>query len=182
MSDNAKKKIRLIIGTELIVILCIVSIWLVKIATVGTASTKATVLHQAENTAPNTANAHISSGNISYKSQNPEEAIQSYKEAIQANPNNFDAHFNLGGCYSRLGYEQEAMMATIEAVRIRPDYAFAHIALGLNYHNLGQYDQAIETYKQAVRIDPQLAEEAKLLINNSYAASGRPKEASSESI
>ena len=182
MSDNAKRKIRFIIGTELVVILCIVCIWLFKTATVGTASTKATVLTQAENTAVNTVNAHISASNIFNKPQNPEEAIQSYKEAIRKNPNDFDAYFNLGDCYSRLGNEQEALKATKEAVRIRPDYAFAHIALGLNYHNLGQYDQAIETYKQAVRLDPDLADQAKLLIGNSYTALGRPEEASSESI
>lgn len=182
MSDNAKRKIRFLIGTELLVISCIVCIWLVKTATIGTASTRATVPAQAENTTPNTANAQISLGNVFYKVEHPEEAIQTYKEAIRANPNDFDAHFNLGGCYSRLGYEQEAMMATKEAVRIRPDYAFAHIALGLNYHNLGQYDKAIETYKQAMRLDPQLADQAKLLISNTYTASGRPEDASSESI
>lgn len=182
MSDNAKKKIRFLIGTELAVILCIVCIWLVKTATIGTTSTKATVLTQAEIPNPNTANTPISLDNVFYKVQHPEEAIQTYKEAIRANPNDFDAYFNLGGSYSRLGYKQEAMLATKEAVRIRPDYAFAYIALGINYHNLGQYDQAIETYKQAVRLNPQLAEQAELLISNSYTASGRPEEASSESI
>jgi len=182
MSDNTKKKVRLIIGTELAVIFCVVCIWLVKTATVGTTSTKATVLTQAENASPNTANALMPVGTVFYESENLEEAIQSYKEAIRTNPNDFDAHFGLGGCYSRLGYEEEAMKATKEAVRIRPDYAFAHIALGLNYHNLGQYDQAIETYKQAMRLDPYLADQAKLLISNTYTALGRPEEANSESI
>ncbi len=182
MSDNAKRKIRFLIGTELLVISCIICVWLVKTTAIGTTSTRATVLMQAENTTANTANAHISAGNVFNKPQNLQEAIQSYKEAIRVNPNDFDAHFNLGGCYSRLGYEQEAMMATKEAVRIRPDYAFAHIALGINYHNLGQYDQAIEIYKQAVRLDPDLADQAKLLISNIYTALGRPEDASSESI
>jgi tetratricopeptide (TPR) repeat protein len=181
MSDNARKKIRFLIGTELAVILCIVCIWLVKTATVGTAITKATVFTQAENSSPNTTKP-IFLGNVFNKPQNPEEAIQSYKEAIQANPNDFDAYFNLGGCYSKLGNEKEAMMATKEAVRIRPDYAFAYIALGLNYHNLGQYDQAIETYKQAMILDPQLAEQVKLLMSNSYAASGQMEKVGSESI
>ena len=182
MSDNAKKKVRLIIGTELAVILCIVCIWLVKTATIGTTSTKATVITQTENVRPNTANALLPIGNVFYESESPEEAIQRYKEAIRTNPNDFDAHFGLGGCYSQLGYEEEAMKATKEALRIRPNYAFAHIALGLNYHNLGRYDQAIETYKQAMRLDPYLADQAKLLIGNTYTASGRPEEASSESI
>src|SRR4030042_5278781 len=90
MSDNAKKKVRLIIGTELAVILCIFCIWVIKTATVGTTSTKATVLTQAKNTSPNTANVYLPVGNAYYKSENLEEAIQSYKEAIRTNPNDFD--------------------------------------------------------------------------------------------
>lgn len=179
MSENARKKIHILIGTELVVILCIVGIWFVKTTIIGTTSTKATVLAQAENTTPNTANAIISLSNVFNKPRNIQEEIQQYKETIRENPNDFDAHFNLGGCYSKLGNEKEAMLATQEAVRIRPNYAYARIALGLNYHNLGQYDQAIETYKQAMTLDPQLAEQAKLLISNSYAASGQPDKAGS---
>ena len=182
MSDSTKRKIRFLIGTELVVILCITCIWVVKTATVGTNSIEAMVLTQTKNTAANTANAQISAGNIFNKPDDIQEVIQGYKEAIDNNPNDFDAYFDLGDCYSRLGNEKEAMLATKEAVRIRPNYAFAHIALGINYHNLGQYDQAIETYKQAVRLDPQLTEQANLLISNSYAASGQPEKAGSESI
>ncbi|HUT46002.1 MAG TPA: tetratricopeptide repeat protein [Sedimentisphaerales bacterium] len=182
MSDNAKKKVRLIIGTELAVIFCVVCIWLVKTATVGTTSTKATVLQQIENASPNTVNALLPFGNAYYKSENPEEAIQSYKEAIRTNPNDFDAHFNLGGCYSTLGYEEQAMKATKEAIRIRPDYAFAHIALGLNYCKLGRYDEAIETYKQAMTLEPSVADTAELLISNAYTASGRHEEANGGSL
>ena len=181
MSDSAKRKIRFLIGTELVVILSIVGIWIVKTATVGTNITNAMTLTQSENSNPNTAKP-IFLDNVFNKPQNPEEAIQNYKEAIRNNPNDFDAYFNLGGCYSKLGNEKEAMLATKEAVRIRPHYAFAHIALGLNYHNLGQYNQAIETYREAVRLDPQLTEQAKLLISNSYAASGRTEKVGSECI
>lgn len=177
MSNDAKKKVGLIIGTELAVILCVVCIWLVKTATVGIDTTKATVLNQAENTSPSTANALLPAGNVFHKPQNPEEAIQSYKEAIRTNPNDFDAYFSLGGCYSELGNEEEAMKATKEAVRIRPDYPFAHIALGLNYHNLGRYEEAIETYKHAMELNPQLADTAQTLISNAHAASGRHYEA-----
>jgi tetratricopeptide (TPR) repeat protein len=178
MSDNAKKKIRFLIGTELAVILCMVCIWLVKTATVGIETTKATVIPQAENTGFNSDNALLPTGNAYNKPENLEQAIQSYKEAIKANPNDFDAHFELGGCYSELGNEQEALKATKEAVRIRPNYPFAHIALGLNYHNLGRYEEAIETYKHAVELDPHLADTVQTLIGNAYAALGRHKEAS----
>jgi len=172
MSDSTKKKIHFLIGTELAVILCIICIWLVKTVTIGTTSIKATVLTQAENASPNTANAYLPSGNAYHGPENLEEAIQSYKEAIRTNPNDFDAHFGLGGCYSTLGYEEQALEATKEAIRIRPNYAFAHIALGLNYHNLGHYDQAVETYKQAMRLEPSVADTAQILIANAYTASG----------
>ena len=159
-----------------------VCIWLVKTTTIGTTSTKATVLQQIENASANTANALLPVGYVFYKSENPEEVIQRYKEAIRTNPNDFDAHFGLGGCYSELGYEEQALEATKEAIRIRPNYAFAHIALGLNYHNLGHYDEAIETYKQAMRLEPSVADTAELLISNAFTASGRHEETSSKNI
>jgi tetratricopeptide (TPR) repeat protein len=173
MSDNAKKKIRFLIGTELVVIFCVVCIWLVKTATVGIDSTKATVLQQTENIDTSTTDALLPAGNFYNKSGSIEQTIQNYKEAIRTNPNDFDAHFGLGGCYSELGNEEEAVKATKEAIRIRPDYPFAHIALGLNYHNLGRYEEAIETYKHAVELDPHLADTAQTLISNAYTASGR---------
>lgn len=173
MSDNAKKKVRFLIGTELAVIFCILCIWLVKTITVGTPSTKATVLMQAENTALNTANELMPAGNEYNKPASLEQKIENYKKAIKENPNDFDAHFGLGGCYSELGNEQEAMKATKQAIRIRPNYPFAHIALGLNYHNLGRYDEAIETYKHALELDPHLADTAELLISNAHTASAR---------
>ena len=172
MSDSARKKIRFLIGTELAVIICLVSIWLVKTATIGIETTKATVLPQVEKAGTNTANELLPAGN----SGNIEETIRNYKEAISTNPNDFDAYFGLGGCYSELGKEEEALKATKEAIRIRPNYPFAHIALGLNYYNLGRYDEAIDTYKHALELDPHLADTAQTLINNAYAASGRHKE------
>ena len=172
MSDSARKKIHFLIGTELAVIICLVSIWLVKTATVGIETTKATVLPQVEKAGTNTANELLPVGN----SGNIEETIQTYKEAISTNPNDFDAYFGLGGCYSELGNEEEALKANKEAIRIRPDYPFAHIALGLNYYNLGRYEKAIETYKQVVELDPRLADATQTLIDNAYTASGRHKE------
>jgi tetratricopeptide (TPR) repeat protein len=173
MSDNAKKKIRFLIGTELAVILCLVCIWLVKTVTVGIETTKATVLEQTDNTNPNTTNLLLPASNAYNRSENLEQSILSYKEAIKANPNDFDAHFGLGGCYAELGNEEKALKATKEAIRIRPDYPFAHIALGLNYYKLGRYDEAIETYKHAVELDPHLADTVHTLISNAYTASGR---------
>jgi tetratricopeptide (TPR) repeat protein len=172
MSDSARKKIRFLIGTELAVIICLISIWLVKTATVGIETTKATVLPQVEKASTNTANELLSAGN----SGNIEETIRNYKEAISTNPNDFDAYFGLGGCYSDLGNEEEALKANKEAIRIRPDYPFAHIALGLNYYNLGRYKDAIDTYKHALELDPRLADAAQTLINNAYSASGGYKE------
>lgn len=178
MSDNTKKKVRLIIGTELAVILCIVCIWLVKTAIVGTTST----LTQAENAIPNTTKVHISLDTNYNEPENLEKAIQSYKETIRTNPNDFNAYFGLGDCYSKLGHEEQAMKATKEAVRIKPNYPFAHIALGINYHNLGRYEEAIETYKQAVKLDPGMADTTQLLIGNAYTASGWHEDASSGNL
>jgi tetratricopeptide (TPR) repeat protein len=182
MSDNATKKWRWFLGTELAIICLVGCFWLVRTATVGIKSTKAAVLTQAENTSTNTANAHFRIGKVYSRSENLEEAIQVYKEAIRTNPNNFDAHFNLGGCYSELGYEEKALKTTKEAIKIRPDYAFAHIALGLSYHYLGRYEEAIETYRQAMYLEPSMSDKVELLIDNSYTASGRHEESDDTEI
>jgi tetratricopeptide (TPR) repeat protein len=172
MSDNARKKIRFLIGTELAVIICLVSIWLVKTATVGIETTKATILTQVENANINIANELLPVSN----SGNIEEKIRNYKEAVRTNPNDFDAYFGLGACYSDMGNEEEALKANKEAIKIRPDYPFARIALGLNYYNLGRYEDAIDTYRHALELDPRLADTTQTLINNAYAALGTNEE------
>jgi len=171
VSDTAKKKMYWFLRAEAVVLVCLICIWIVKIATVDIHSTKAATPSQVV-ASQDSANAGLLIGQAYRSSDNIEETIQSYKEAIRTNPNDFDAYFGLGDCYSALGQNEESMEANKQAVRIRPDYAFAHIALGLDYYNLGRYQEAIETYNQAVKIDPSVANAAQLLIANAYTASG----------
>lgn len=172
MSDTDKKKMYWFLRAEAVVLVCLICIWIVKIATVDIRSTKAAVSSQIVFN-PYSANADLLSGQVYHSSGNNEEKIQSYKEAIRTNPNDFNSYFGLSGCYSALGQYEESMEANKQALRIRPDYAFARIALGLDYYNLGRYQEAIETYNQAIELDPSVANSAQLLISNAYTASGR---------
>ena len=172
VSDTAKKKMYWFLRAEIAVLFCLICIWIVKIVTFDIDSTKAAVPRQVV-AGPDSANTGLLTGQVYRSSDNIEETIQSYKEAIRTNPNDFDAYFGLGDCYSALGNNEESMKANKQAVRIRPDYAFAHIALGLDYYNLGRYQEAIDTYNQAIEIDPSAANAAQVLIANAYTASGR---------
>lgn len=172
MSDTDKKKMYWFLRAEAVVFVCLICIWIVKIATVNIRSTKAAAPNQVIIN-PDGANAELLAGQVYHNSDNTEEKIQSYKEAIQANPNDFDSYFGLSGCYSALGQYEKSLKANKQALRIRPDYAFARIALGLDYHNLGRYQEAIENYNQAIKIDPSVANSAQILIGNAYTASGR---------
>jgi tetratricopeptide (TPR) repeat protein len=172
VSDTAKKKMYWFLRAEIAVLFCLICIWIVKLATVNIGSTKAAAPSQVV-AGSESANASLLIGQAYRSSDNIEESIQSYKEAIRTNPNDFDAYFGLGDCYSALGHNEKSMEANKQAVRIRPDYAFAHIALGLDYYNLGRYQEAVETYNQAVKVDPSVANAAQILIANAYTASGR---------
>jgi tetratricopeptide (TPR) repeat protein len=172
VSDTARKKMHWFLRAEIAVLFCLICIWIVKIATVDIGSTKAAAPRQVV-AGQDSANAGLLTGQVYRSSDNIEETIQSYKEAIRANPNDFDAYFGLGDCYSALGRNEESLEANKQAVRIRPDYAFAHIAMGLDYYNLGRYQEAIETYNQAIQVDPIVANSAQVLIANAYTASGR---------
>ncbi len=55
---------------------------------------------------PDNESFHLFRGIISDQMNNPEEAIKSYKKAIELKPGNFDAFFNLGVVYYNLGVKQ----------------------------------------------------------------------------
>jgi len=80
-----------------------------------------------------------------------EEAIRSYKEAIQIKPDYEWAHISLGLAYGKLGRLDEAITAYKAAIEIKPDFAGAYFFLGAAYGDKGQRDEAKEAYKNAIR-------------------------------
>jgi len=106
-----------------------------------------------------------------------EEALPYFQNAVEKDPNYADAWFYIGYCNGELGRHTEEIEAYKQAIRIKPDYAEAHYNLGAAYVSLGRYYEASEAYKQAIRIKPDDAE-AHYNLGAAYVSLGRYYEAS----
>ena len=86
-----------------------------------------------------------------------QEAIESYKQAIEIDPDLALAHNNLGLAYCELGKYEEAIESHMQAIRIDPDYALAHYNLGLAYHYSNDRNSALEQDEILKNLGPYLA-------------------------
>jgi tetratricopeptide (TPR) repeat protein len=87
-----------------------------------------------------------------------EDAIESYKHAIEIKPDYEEAYYGLGGAYFKLKMYQEAIEAFKQVIKFNPDLLAAHYGLGLAYFQSGLYREAIQANKQAIQINPDDAE------------------------
>jgi tetratricopeptide (TPR) repeat protein len=83
-----------------------------------------------------------------------EEAIESYKQALQINPQDANVHTDLCLAYDDSGRYEEAVQSCQRAIQLKPDSAQAYNNLGWSYHKLGRYAEAVESSKQAIRLKP----------------------------
>ena len=72
----------------------------------------------------------------------PDEAIASYREAIQIAPDNAQAHSMLAAALSRLGKHDEAIAASRDAVRLAPQDANAQLGLGYSLQEKGRLEES----------------------------------------
>jgi tetratricopeptide (TPR) repeat protein len=75
------------------------------------------------------------------------EAIQTFRQAVQANPKFALPWNSLGDIHCLLGEYEQAVEAYRQAIALDPDYAWPYNNLGLVYEQLREYDLAIETYR-----------------------------------
>ena len=109
-------------------------------------------------------------------SEEYEEALSYFKQAVNKDTSYADAYFYVGYCNAKLGRYNEAVEAFEQAIRIKPDDAETHCNLGVAYYSLGRYNEAVEAYKQAIRIKPDYAV-AHDYLGVAYAELGRHNEA-----
>ena len=82
-----------------------------------------------------------------------EEAIISYRKAIELNSDYTDAHYNLGVVLTEVDRLSEAVSCYSKVIELRPDYAQAHNNLAMLSDILGKFDLATRHYaKQLILI------------------------------
>jgi len=90
-----------------------------------------------------------------------DQAIASYKEALEIKPDLAEARHDLGLAYMRKGLHDEALAAfkqTIEVSKHPVLRAMAHYRLGLIYADKKLHEESITSFKKALEIKPDYAE------------------------
>lgn len=101
-------------------------------------------------------------GNIYDKTQQPEKAIESYKEGIKLDPAYQTLHFNLGIAYFRSKKYADAELSAIEAIKLDPKHANSQRLYGLVTFHQNKRVNALLAFCSFLLLDPQnqRAEEA----------------------
>ena len=87
-----------------------------------------------------------------------EEAIQSYKKAVELNPAAAGALVNLGTIYYRQRNYTEAERHYQQAIQVDSNYPLAHYNLGNLFDEQGDLARAEEHYTTALRLNPNYAD------------------------
>ena len=80
------------------------------------------------------------------------EAVKSYKKAIDLKPDFPGVHYNLGIVLRNLGRLDEAVKSYKKAIDLKPDFCEAYYNLGNTLKNLGILDKAKKNYKKAIEL------------------------------
>jgi tetratricopeptide (TPR) repeat protein len=87
-----------------------------------------------------------------------EEAIQSYKRAVELNPAAAGALVNLGTIYYRQRNYTDAQRHYQQAIQVDSNYPLAHYNLGNLFDEQGDLARAEEHYTTALRLNPNYAD------------------------
>ena len=118
----------------------------------------------------------IEKGNALEEQGRPEEAMQCYEAAVQADPRCARAHLNRGNILLASARIEEARDAYQLAVACDPHYAAAYFNLGNLNCRAREYEQALRNYGIAIRIKPDFAD-AFVAMGNAHDDLGRTAEA-----
>lgn len=109
-------------------------------------------------------------GLASARSGNPDDARESYNEAIRLRGGDYaEAWYNLGILERDAGNLDASKEAYVAAIELRPDYEAAWNNLGLVHHDLGEFGDAERSFLEAARIRENYAA-AWINLGRTYAA------------
>ena len=87
-----------------------------------------------------------------------DEAVASYRRALELKPNFPVAHNNLGNLFKDQGKPDEAVACYRRALELVPDYFVAHNNLGAAFKVQGKLDEAVACFRRALALKPDFAE------------------------
>jgi len=88
-------------------------------------------------------------GNDAYHAGKYDDALDSYKNAVEADPGKAVPHYNLGDAYYKKGDYNNALTEYRRAIALDPKMPDAYYNAGDSLYRLGRYDDALKSYQQA---------------------------------
>lgn len=83
-----------------------------------------------------------------------DEAIASYRQAIEHNPNFYLSHHNLGETLAKLDRWDEAVTSYDRAIQLNPNSVWSYYNLGEALAKLCRWEDAIASYLHAIQLSP----------------------------
>jgi len=96
-------------------------------------------------------------GNLLLLADQPAEAEEAYRKALELDPDKVTALFNLALLQQQHGERREALTLYKKVVALQPTHAWAHYQIGTLYESWDEDSKAVEHYARAFALDPQLA-------------------------
>jgi predicted O-linked N-acetylglucosamine transferase (SPINDLY family) len=97
---------------------------------------------------------HNKLGNALQNIGQPENAIASYRRALEIKPTFAEAHNNLGIVLKNIGQLESSMASFRRALEINPNFAGAYSNMGNVQRELGLFDVAVASYRRAMELKP----------------------------
>jgi tetratricopeptide (TPR) repeat protein len=96
---------------------------------------------------------HLNTGDAYARKSRYKDAIEAYKDAIDADPNQVMAWLGLGKTYARIERIGESIDSFNKALEIQPDLAQAWLHLGDAYLRSNEYEEAIYAFERAIKLE-----------------------------
>ena len=103
---------------------------------------------------PSDADLHFQLGNIFFQQGKPDQAAESYRQALELNPAHADALANLGCALRDLGRLEEAVLTLCAALELKPRGGEIYSNLGNALKDMGRLTEAEAACRAAVALMP----------------------------
>jgi tetratricopeptide (TPR) repeat protein len=100
---------------------------------------------------------HYNLGIVQHENGQVDDAIASYRKAIELDPKLTEAYNNLGTILADKGQVDEAIACFRKAIELEPKLTAAHNNLGRMLADKGQVEEAIASYHKAIELEPKFA-------------------------